>query len=399
MAQLAKGLVGMIPSGIRAITNRALDVPDSIRLEIGEPDFATPEHIVEAAHRAARDGFTRYTETQGLRTLREAWNDRLERVNGVHTSPANLTVTAGATAGLFAAFAAILEPGDEILLPDPGWPNWAMMARLVGATPIGYRCPPETGWMPDLNHLEAQVSSHTRAVLVNSPANPTGAVLDKAMLEAMAEFARQHDLWLISDECYDAIVFENSHLGAAAMSDPERTVTVVSCSKTYAMTGWRVGCVAAPPALTASIAKVQQATQASVCAVAQKAAEAALMGPQDCVSIMRDSYRRRRDLAVTILAEHGHLLTPPQGAFYAMLDLSDVLEDSTTFALDLLERQKVAVAPGSAFGATARRSVRIALCAGDEALSIGLLRLCQALEERGAGTIGAQPASSGPSAR
>jgi aspartate/methionine/tyrosine aminotransferase len=379
MPQIGAGLAAMPPSGIRAITNRALAVPGVIRLEIGEPDFGTPDHIVEAAHRAAQDGYTRYTETQGLRSLREVWTERLRQVNGCAASAENLTVTAGATAALFATFASILEPGDEVMLPDPGWPNWTMMARMIGAADVGYRCSAGTGWLPDMDDLQRCISPRTRAILVNSPANPTGAVLDRAAMRALAKFAQRHDLWLISDECYDGIVFDGEHVGAASVGDPDRTVTVVSCSKTYAMTGWRVGCVAAPAALTASIAKVQQATQASVCAVAQKAAEAALSGPQECVAAMRDAYRSRRDLAVGILAEEGYPISPPQGAFYAMLDLSAVLDDSMLFALDLLERHKVAVAPGAAFGNTAPASLRIALCAGDDALREGLPRLCSAL--------------------
>ena len=383
MTKLASGLVGLPPSGIRAITNRALALPGTIRLEIGEPDFATPEHIVEAAHRAARDGFTRYTETQGICSLREAWSERLESVNGYRAAPDELTVTAGATAGLFAAFAAILEPGDEILLPDPGWPNWTMMARLLGANPVAYSCSAKIGWQPEFDRLDELVTPRTRALLVNSPANPTGAVLDEAALKKVADFVCRHDLWLISDECYDSIVFEGEHLGAAAFDSGGRTVTVVSCSKTYAMTGWRVGCVAAPAALTASIAKVQQATQASVCAVAQKAAEAALTGPQDCVTAMLEAYRKRRDLAMSIFAAHDRPYSPPQGAFYAMIDLTDAIEDSTAFAIDLLEQHRVAVAPGSAFGTFAPRAVRIALCAGEEALQVGLTRLCAAADEFG----------------
>jgi len=388
MPQLARRMTEMPGSGIRAITNRALAIPGAIRLEIGEPDFSTPEHIVEAAHRAARDGYTRYTETQGLRSLREAWTDRIEHINGYRATPENLTVTAGATAGLFATFAAILGSGDEILLPDPGWPNWAMMARLLGATPVGYLCSPRAGWTPDFDHLETLVGPRTRAILINSPANPTGAVLDQGTLNALAEFARRHRLWLISDECYDSILFEGRHLGAATAGDPDRTVTIVSCSKTYAMTGWRIGCVAAPEPLTASIAKVQQATQASVCGVSQKAAEAALTGPQDCVAAMCAAYQRRRDLVVAILADHGRSIEPPQGAFYVMLDLPEEQTDSTAFAVDLLERHHVAVAPGAAFGAAASGAVRIALCVSDEALRTGLPRLCNALEEHDAARAG-----------
>ena len=385
MRYLSTNTSSIVPSGIRTITNKVLTMPDALRLEIGEPDFPTPEHIVEAAHRAASDGFTRYTETQGLHSLREIWTERLAGVNGFQADPGQLVVTAGATAGLFAVFASVLDSGDEILMPDPGWPNWSMMTQLIGAKAVFYPCAADQGWQPDLKRIEELLTPRTRAVLVNSPANPTGAVLNQVAIEAFAEFARRNDLWLISDECYDGIVFDGDHLGAATADQDDRTITVVSCSKTYAMTGWRVGCVAAPSELAPSIAKVQQATQASVCAISQKAAEAALSGPQDCVIEMREVYRRRRDLVVQLLASKGRKIIPPPGAFYAMIDLSDTISDSTAFALNLLERHNVALAPGSAFGANSHGAVRLALCASDDTLNSGLSRLLVALEEMRAG--------------
>ena len=378
MPQPAAAIAAMPASGIRTITNLALALPGTIRLEIGEPNFPTPQHIVEAAHRAAQDGFTRYTHTQGLVSLREAWSERLALVNGRETEPDQIIVTAGAVAGLHATFAAILAPGDEIMIPDPGWPNWGMIAALIGARTVGYPCVAGQGWQPDLDRLDALVTPRTRAILVNSPGNPTGAVLGRAALEAFAAFAERHDLWLVSDECYDAIVFDGEHLGTAAVASAERTVTIASCSKTYAMTGWRMGCVAPPERLTPLIAKVQQATQASVCAVAQKAAEAALTGPQDCVDEMRAFYRARRDQAVALLAGLSRPIASPQGAFYAMIDLSDAVDDDTAFARDLLVSRGVAVAPGSAFGPAGSGSVRIALCVSQEALASGLPRLIEA---------------------
>jgi aspartate/methionine/tyrosine aminotransferase len=252
-----------------------------------------------------------------------------------------------------------------------------MIAALIGARTVGYPSLAGRGWQPDLDRLEALITPRTRAILVNSPGNPTGAVLERAALEAIAAFAERHDLWIVSDECYDAIVFDGEHLGTAAVASAERTITIASCSKTYAMTGWRIGCVAAPEELIPAIAKVQQATQASVCAVAQKAAEAALTGPQDCVSEMRAFYRARRDQAVALLADLGRPIASPEGAFYAMLDLSDAIVDDAAFAHDLLTTRGVAVAPGSAFGPGGSGSVRIALCVSPEALEIGLPRLVE----------------------
>jgi aspartate/methionine/tyrosine aminotransferase len=392
LPQPAAAVAAMPASGIRTITNLALALPHAIRLEIGEPNFATPPHIVEAAHRAAQDGYTRYTHTQGLLSLREAWSERLARVNGRATKPDDVIVTAGAVAGLHATLATILAPGDEILIPDPGWPNWGMIAALIGARAVGYPSVAEHGWQPDLDRLDALVTRRTRAILVNSPGNPTGAVLGRAALERISAFAERHDLWLVSDECYDAIVFDGEHLGTAAVASVDRTVTIASCSKTYAMTGWRIGCVAAPARLIPAIAKVQQATQASVCAVAQKAAEAALTGPQDCVDEMRAFYRDRRDQAVVLLASLGRPIASPEGAFYAMLDISDAVEDDAAFAHDLLSTRGVAVAPGSAFGPAGSGSVRVALCVSPDALEAGIPRL---IEAAAAASQAPSPARSG----
>jgi aspartate/methionine/tyrosine aminotransferase len=267
-----------------------------------------------------------------------------------------------------------------------------MIAALIGARTVGYPSLAEHGWQPDLDRLDALVTPRTRAILVNSPGNPTGAVLGRAALERISAFAERHDLWLVSDECYDAIVFDGEHLGTAAVASVDRTVTIASCSKTYAMTGWRIGCVAAPARLIPAIAKVQQATQASVCAVAQKAAEAALTGPQDCVDEMRAFYRARRDQAVVLLASLGRPIASPEGAFYAMLDISDAVEDDAAFAHDLLSTRGVAVAPGSAFGPAGSGSVRVALCVSPDALEAGIPRL---IEAAAAASQAPSPARSG----
>ncbi|MGH6787651.1 MAG: pyridoxal phosphate-dependent aminotransferase [Novosphingobium sp.] len=364
-------------SGIRRITNAAIAIPDCIRLEMGEPQFATPEHICDAAAQAARDGFTKYTASQGLLSLREAASAKLARVNGIEVPPERIVATNGALSGLFTTCLALLAPGDEMLIPDPGWPNWEQMILTAGARPVRYPTPKDRTFLPDPEAMDELVGPRTRAILLNSPSNPTGAVMPAGLVRAMVEFARRHDLWVVSDECYDECVFEGEHVSPARFDVDGRVISLFSCSKTYAMTGWRVGYVAAPESAIGVIAKLQQPVLGNICSVAQKAAEAALTGPQDCVRQMRAYYRERRDQAVAMLAAAGMPMAVPGGAFYLMVDVSRANPDATAFALDLLHRHKVAVAPGETFGPGAAGLVRVALCASEEAIAQGLGRLIE----------------------
>ena len=380
MQPLSPVALSIPASGIRAIANAAMARSGVVRLEIGEPDFDTPAHIVEAAHRAARDGFTRYTESKGLLSLREAISAKLARVNSIACPPDRVIVTHGALSGLCSTAFALLAPGDEMLVPDPGWPNWAMMIRLAGGVAIPYPCPASGQFMPDLDRLESLVSPRTRAIIVNSPSNPTGAVLGQQWVEAMLEFAARHDLWLVSDECYDEIVFEGSAPSPAALDPQGRVVTLHSCSKTYAMTGWRIGYASAPPQLAAVLASLQQPLLGNASSVAQKAAEAALTGPQDCVVRMRDAYRARRDSFVRLMADAGRPFHPPAGAFYAMLPLPERITDTMAFAMHLLEHHGIAVAPGDAFGAGGAGHLRLALCVDESMIRSALPVILAAAE-------------------
>ena len=369
MPKISPAIAALPASGIRAITELAVAQPGCLRLEIGEPGFDTPPHIVEAAAKAARDGFTRYTAGQGILSVREAMSAKLARVNRLNVPPDRIIITHGAMSGLFNSFAAMIAPGDEVLLPDPGWPNWEMMVRMLGGAVRGYRLAAHNGFVPDIAAIERAITPRTRAIVVNSPSNPTGAVYPAPILEAMVELARRHDLWLISDECYDEISFDAEHVSPARFDTDGRVVSVFSCSKTYAMTGWRIGYVAAPSALATTLAKLQQPLLANACAVSQKAAEAALTGPQDVVGRMRDHYRARREQAMGMLKARDMASYCPQGAFYLMVDTG---QDSNIFARALLTERNVAVAPGAAFGAGARRHVRVALCVEADALDAGL---------------------------
>lgn len=375
MQPLSPRAVALPESGIRRITNAAVAIPGCIRLEMGEPQFATPLHICEAAARAARDGFTKYTASQGLLSLREAMSAKLARVNGLDVPPDRIVATNGALSGLFTTCLALLAPGDEMLIPDPGWPNWEQMILIAGGHVVRYPTPRARGFLPDPARMNALVTPRTRAIILNSPSNPTGAVMPQPLVEEMLDFARRHDLWVISDECYDECVFDGSHVSPARFDTDGRVISLFSCSKTYAMTGWRVGYAAVPDGAINVLAKLQQPVLGNICSVAQKAAEAALTGPQDCVGEMRDYYRARRDQAVSMLAAADMPVDRPGGAFYLMIDVSAANPDATAFALDLLQTHRVAVAPGETFGPGGAGLVRIALCASEDAIARGLATL------------------------
>lgn len=346
---------------------------------MGEPNMLTPIHIREAAAQAANDGYTRYTLSQGLLSVREAASAKLARVNGLDVPAERIILTQGALSGLFTTCLALLDPGDEMLIPDPGWPNWEMMILAAGAVPVRYPTPAENGFLPVIPDIECLVTPRTKGIIVNSPSNPTGAVIPADLLGELVRLAQRHDLWVVSDECYDEIVFDREHVSTARFDSDGRVISLFSCSKTYAMTGWRVGYAAVPPAALTLMAKLQQPVLGNICSISQKAAEAAFNGPQDCVAEMRLHYRARRDQAVAFLQDAGIPTYSPAGAFYLMVDVARSGRDSEEFALDLLERYGVAVAPGRAFGPRGEGFVRVALCASEKALERGLSTIVQAL--------------------
>jgi aspartate/methionine/tyrosine aminotransferase len=352
--------------------------PDALNLGIGDPNFPTPAHVIDAAAQAARDGFTKYTPSGGLASLRELVAERVRSRNGLDCATQEVVITTGGCGGLFTTLLTVAEDGDEVLLPDPGWANYPPMVHAVGARPVFYPLDPARDFEPDLEQLGALVTPRTRAMVVNSPGNPTGAVYDRGVLAGVLEVARRHDLWLISDECYDELVFDGAHTSTATVDGRERVVTVFTFSKSYAMTGWRVGYVAAPGDTAAAIAKAQEPVVGNASSVSQKAAEAALLGPQDCVAEMRDAYRERRDAVCEQLEAAGVGFVRPRGAFYLMASIGT---DSWTFARKLLEQHGVAVVPGSAFGPSGDGYVRVSLCIDPAVLAEGVDRLAAAVAE------------------
>ncbi len=382
MQPVSSVVAGMRRSGIREIMDLAQTMPDVVHLEVGEPGFPTPPHIVEAAHRAARDGFTKYTANAGLLSLRALICEKLARRNHIQTSPENVVVTPGAVTGIATSLMALLERGDEVLLPDPGWPNYQMMVPCAGGVTVLYPLRAETGFTPDFEALERLVTPRTKVLVANSPANPSGAVFSADTVRGLLEFVRRHDLYLLTDEVYEEIVFEGEHVSPGQYDTEGRVITVSGFSKTYAMTGWRVGYAVAERSIAALVAKLQEPFVSCASAVSQKAAEAALAGPQDCVAEMVQEYRRHRDQAAHLLSAAKVPFFRPQGAFYALIDISSCGLDSYAFARSLLKESRVAVAPGDTFGPGAGQYVRVSLASPATALEEGVGRLGEFVARR-----------------
>lgn len=371
------------PSGIRALANAAWGRPGAVHLELGEPDFDTPARIVAAADRAANAGRTRYAPTSGVPQLREAICHKLSRDNGlVGIGPTQVMVSAGGVGGLHAAYRAILDTGDHILVPDPGWPNLASLALSMGAKPIRYQLDRATGSFAGVGSLDAAVTDRTRAIVINTPSNPTGATFTDVDQAALGEWARQRGIWVVSDECYDQLWFDRPNTTFALASPGTPSVTVFSLSKTYAMTGWRLGYAVGPVDLITRMTRVQETIASSVNTPTQWAGVEALVGPQDEVAAMRDSYRNRRDRAVATADRLGLGYAVPSGAFYLWLTLPDIISDSSAFALDLLADRGIAAAPGDAFGLSGRGHLRLSLAANMDLIEHGLTGLASFLSDR-----------------
>lgn len=353
----------------------AQDTRGAIRLDIGDPDFGTPPHVTDAFARATRDGFSHYGPGAGLLSTREVIATKLRERNGIQATPDQVVVTVGGCGALFLAFLSVLDPGDEVLVPDPGWPQMVSMAFAMGAVALPYRLDTNAGFVPDLDDLALRIGRRTKAVVVNSPGNPTGAILPRKILADLLALANSRGLWTISDECYDELVLEGEGVSAAAVGDADRIISVFSMSKTYAMTGWRLGYVVAPTTIAALMARAQEPMVSCAPTPVQKAAEAALSGSQDLVVEMRDAYRRRRDVALAVLDAGGIAYVRPRGAFYLMTDITASCTTSAKFALQLLQRAGVAVVPGSAFGGCGEGMVRISLAASAADVAEGVTRL------------------------
>ena len=372
----------MPSSGIRKIFEMSQAINDCIHLEVGQPDFRTPEHILEAIANAAYDGFTRYTAGAGIPELREAIAQKVTEKNGFSTEPTNVVVSPGAVGSIMSTLLAIAEPGDEILIPDPGWPNYVTQMACAGCKGIRYPLDPENGFQIDFTALEKLVTPRTKAMIVNTPGNPTGAVFPHEAVERIVEFIRRYDLYLISDEVYEDIVFEGKHTSAGFFNDDGRIVTVFGFSKSYAVTGLRVGYTVCEENLAKLITKIQQPLFSCACSISQKACLAAQTGPQEPVYEMVKAYRERRDAVIEILRDNDLYRYTPNGAFYILIDISRAGMNSTDFALELLREKKVAVAPGETFGPMTSSFIRVAFSTDTEKCIEGTRILCDWIDKK-----------------
>ncbi|MFB3852829.1 MAG: pyridoxal phosphate-dependent aminotransferase [Vicinamibacterales bacterium] len=373
-------------SGIRAIMAIAARTKGLISLAVGEPDFRTPPHIIEAAFEAARAGHTHYTPTLGTVALREAVAARYAERWRQPVTPDQVLIGAGAVNSILATLITVVDPGDEVLVPDPSWPNYDAQIRTARAVPVTYPLRPDAGYLPDLGELDRLVTSRTRVIITNNPCNPSGVVWPRERVEALVQWVRKRDLWLLSDEIYEDLVFDGE-MAWAAPYDRERTITISGCSKTFAMTGWRLGWAVAPQPLIDLALKVQEPLVSCASDVSQQAALAALRGPQEVIEEMRAAYRRRRDIARELLGPAGMLPTVPAGAFYAMVDVRRTGLPSLEVVMRLIEEEQIAVVPGTAFGRVAEGFLRISLASSDEHVRTGCERIVRFVERNSAAPV------------
>ncbi len=357
--------------------------PGVIGLTVGEPDFDTPVHIREAAKAALDRGETHYGANLGEPGLRAAIAERMARVSGLTADPdKQVIVTIGGVEAIYLAMTAILDSGDEVLLPDPGFMVYSSLAVLTGARPLPYPLRIENGFYPDPEEIEGMITPRTKLLIINSPGNPTGQLISKEVLLQLAALAEKHDLLVISDEVYDTIVYDGrkSVCFATLPGMRDRTITINSVSKAYAMTGWRLGYAVAHPALIQGMMKVHQIMAACAATMLQSGAEAALRSDQSFILEMVQEYQARRDLITGLLNQvPGFRCLKPEGAFYAFPDIRGTGMNSSDLCDFRIREAKVACVPGGGFGARGEGFVRISYATSREKLQEAGERMRRAL--------------------
>ena len=368
---------------------------DVVDFSAGEPDFPTPEHVKAAGKAAIDANFTRYTPAPGIPELRQAICDRYQAQYGVDVTPAEVLMTVGGKQALFNTALALCDPDDEVITHAPYWPTIPEQIKLVGAVPVIVQTRSDDGFAVHAERILSAITPKTKAIILNSPANPTGALIEESAVAAIADVAAKRGLWVIVDLCYEQLIYEDvPHNLPKVLFDRhrDRTVLAGSASKSYAMTGWRCGWTIAPKELTAAFNVIQGQSTSNITSITQKAVLAAVSGSQDAVTKMLDEYRTRRDNIHAWLTAHpGIKCVKPKGAFYLFPNISgllskDVLRSSTDFAQALLEKEHVVVTPGEAFNAPGY--LRISYATSMEQLREGadrLLRFAESLKPASAG--------------
>jgi aspartate aminotransferase len=372
-AQLSPSLTLSIDSKAKAMKAEGIDV---CGFGAGEPDFDTPEHIKQAAIAALEAGFTKYTPSAGLPELRQAIADKLEADNQLSYRASQVVVSSGAKHSCYNAILATCQPGDEVLIPSPYWVSYPDMVRLAGAEPVIVQTTERNGWKMRASDFENAMTPRTKMVILNTPGNPSGSVYTREELEGIVEVAAEEDIYILSDEIYEKLVYDDQkHVSVASLSKEayDLTITVNGFSKAYAMTGWRLGYLAGPEAVAKAVDNIQSHSTSNPCSFAQKGAVAALKGDQQALADMRDEFAMRRDYMFDRITKIPNITAvKPQGAFYILVNISQLGLSSQNFADRLLSKANVAVVPGAAFGDD--RTVRLSYATSIDIIKKGLDR-------------------------
>lgn len=382
---LAHRVAGLKPSGIRKFFDIVATMDDVISLGIGEPDFVTPQPILDAGIRALQRGETHYTSNSGILELRQALAEHLEQLYSVSYDPSDeIVITVGVSEALYLALTAILNPGEEVIIHTPCFVSYEAEIILAGGSPIEVPCHVEQRFQLQPENLRKAITSKTKAILLSYPNNPTGAVASRECLMEVARIATEHDLVVISDEIYDQLVYGIEHVCFASLPGmKERTITLGGLSKDYAMTGWRIGYAAAPAEILQGLLRIHQFTIMSAPTAAQYAGLEAIQHGDGAVAKMRSEYNKRRELIVNGLNLLGLPTFEPRGAFYAFPEITVSGMDDETFAERLLAEEKVAVVPGTAFGAAGAGFVRCSYATALEEIEEAMERMSRFMQRYG----------------
>ena len=388
--ELSRKAQAIEPSLTLAITAKAKEMKekgiDVISFSAGEPDFNTPKNIINAAIKAMEDGNTKYTSVNGILQLREAICKKFKDDNGLEYNPSQIVVSTGAKQSLANTFLAILNPGDEVIVSTPYWVSYPELIKLADGKPVFVEGDEKSNYKFTKENLEQAVTAKTKAIVLNTPNNPTGTIYNKEELEVIADFAKKYDIIIISDEMYEKLIYDNeNHISIASLSKDayERTIVINGLSKSYAMTGWRIGYCAASEKIAKLMISIQSHVTSNVCSITQYAALEALNGPQDEITKMINEFEKRRNYMINRIESIDNLsIVKPKGAFYIMINIENclgkeingkILNDSMEFCASLLENEKLAVIPGKAFGLN--NYIRVSYATSMEAIKEGLNRI------------------------
>ena len=388
VVQLAKRVSELTPSSTLAITAKAKELRsqgiDVVGLGAGEPDFNTPAHIIEAAEKAMKNGFTKYTPASGIPELKQAIVEKLKKDNGLHYESNQVMVTLGAKHALYNFFQAVCNPGDEVIIPIPYWVSYPEQVKLAEATPVYVEGTKENEYKITAQQLEDAITDRTKAFILNSPSNPTGTVYTKQELVEIAQVCQKHNLYIVSDEIYEKLTYDGvEHISIASLNEDayQRTVVVNGVSKPYSMTGWRIGYIAGNKEIIKVMTDLASHSTSNPVSFAQYGALEAIHGPQDELEKMRATFEERRNHVLQLIHEIPELeAIQPKGAFYIFIDVSKALTtkqrtflDADEWAKVLLEEAKVAVIPGSGFGSP--NHIRVSYATSLEQLQKGMMRI------------------------